>query len=456
MAASASASASAAAAGSAAAAAAPDALKAGAGLMGAPSPPKPVQPHLPPLEFGGDACAPAAASSGGGAGEGEVARACRYRRGEELGAGGFGRVFRCWRRSASGVDEQAFAVKVISLRRLRFSPTAEKDLINLKREAGILKSLPAHPQVVSFFDSVEDQHWLFLVLELVSGGDLLSNLRALGRRCLEEQEASFVLRQLTDGLAFLHGRGVVHRDLKPENVLVASVERQRALRFFRVKISDFGLSKAVGEGLSECRSAVGTRRYVAPEVLTGGTYDCRVDLWSLGVLMYLLLEGSFPHDQPARAPQAALDAAVAKAHVGKPVKALLSGLLRLEPARRLCLAELGSHPWLQQQRQQPSERLVREESGVEDPLALRRLTSSAGAVSTASAAFGGLSSVGSRDFSALLAVPFAPGAPAHSAASAASLLSGAGGGGAASTADLAGPMSPPPPKRPRSWSPEAV
>mmetsp|Transcript_61695 Transcript_61695/g.201330 ORF Transcript_61695/g.201330 Transcript_61695/m.201330 type:complete len:420 (+) Transcript_61695:284-1543(+) len=278
-----------------------------------------------------------------------------FRRGEELGSGGFARVFRCWRRSPSSAGRgEAFAVKVLNLRRMRLSNTAERNFENLRRETEILKAMPSHPNVVRLVDCVEEAHWFFLVLELVPGGDLLSNLArridltsaAPERRCLAGPEAAFVLRQLVDGLTFLHGRGVVHRDLKLENVLVSSSQCKGALTLYNVKISDFGLSKASGEGISEPHSMVGTRRYVAPEVLSGASYDYRVDLWSLGVLLYLLLDGRFPHEQPAQAPQPALDAAVARLPTGRAVQALVSGLLRRDPGRRVALSELAAHPWV--------------------------------------------------------------------------------------------------------------
>merc|ERR1740121_3506505 len=175
---------------------------------------------------------------------------------------------------------------------MKLSPHGEKARQRLQRELTILRSLPPHPRIVKMVDSLEEGDWFFLVLELVAGGDLFGV-----RRPLLEREASFVFWQLTEGLGFLHRQGVVHRDLKLENVLVASERREGPHVLYDVKISDFGLSKSIGLGQAN-HSSVGTMRYAAPEVLDGRPYDFRADLWSLGVLLYVLLQGCYPDDQP--------------------------------------------------------------------------------------------------------------------------------------------------------------
>eukprot|EP00913_Durusdinium_trenchii_P018761 g17630.t1 len=110
---------------------------------------------------------------------------------------------------------------------------------------------------------------------------------------LLEREVAFVFWQLVDGLGFLHRQNIIHRDLKLENVLISDRHREGKLTLFNVKISDFGLSKAVADcAVETLNSVVGTQRYVAPEVLRRPvSYDYRVDFWSLGILTYLLLAG---------------------------------------------------------------------------------------------------------------------------------------------------------------------
>jgi len=276
--------------------------------------PPPVSPSLPPCDFG------------------------RYERGTELGRGAYGQVFECTR-DGSG---ETFAVKVINMRKLCLSVNSERELKKLHREVDILKTLPPHPHIVRLEDVLEEGDWLFLVLELVSRGDLFNTLIArTGRKPrLLEREALFVFWQLVDSLSFLHSHGILHRDLKLENVLIASVQHDGPLVFYNVKITDFGLSKSVRDSLSGPHSLVGTRRYVAPEVLKREAYDFRVDLWSLGILMYILVAGRYPDDQPARVKQEVLDLAISRLEASADVRRMLAGLLQLDPGRRTSMDEL--------------------------------------------------------------------------------------------------------------------
>eukprot|EP00927_Polykrikos_kofoidii_P008961 TRINITY_DN13734_c0_g1_i2.p1 TRINITY_DN13734_c0_g1~~TRINITY_DN13734_c0_g1_i2.p1 ORF type:complete len:904 (+),score=148.35 TRINITY_DN13734_c0_g1_i2:208-2919(+) len=273
----------------------------------------------------------------------------RWVRGAELGHGAYSQVFEC--REVEGDDAQVFAAKIIRTRALRLSANPEREQKKMRREVVILKNLPPHPNVVRMVDAIDEDYWLILVLELVTGGDLFGALvrRPGPRPHFHDREAAFVTRQLTEGLMFLHSRGIVHRDLKLENVLIASVEfgDRGRLMFYNVKITDFGLSKVMGEGLSEPHSMVGTRRYVAPEVLHGSVYDNRVDLWSLGIILYLLIDGRYPHDIPGQANQESLDTASERIAANKAVQDLISGLMRVKAELRLSLSELRAHPWLQ-------------------------------------------------------------------------------------------------------------
>jgi len=264
-----------------------------------------------------------------------------YHRGRELGRGVSGQVFVAGKPGcASG-----FAVKAVDLRRIRLSPNAEREQKKLRREVEILKMLPPHENIIQLMDAFEEGDWFLLVLELVGGGDLYTVLTAREPPRLLEREASYVTQQLVDGLAFLHGQRIIHRDLKLENVLVASEKRQRPLVLYRVKITDFGLSKAVGYGLSEAMSTVGTQPYTAPEVLREGSYDFTSDLWCLGVLLYVLLAGHFPFDKMVSS-QLQLDEIASRLKVSKNAKSIVHGLLRLEPGKRVSLETVQGHEWL--------------------------------------------------------------------------------------------------------------
>eukprot|EP00927_Polykrikos_kofoidii_P022461 TRINITY_DN2094_c2_g1_i1.p1 TRINITY_DN2094_c2_g1~~TRINITY_DN2094_c2_g1_i1.p1 ORF type:complete len:749 (+),score=138.62 TRINITY_DN2094_c2_g1_i1:166-2412(+) len=268
-----------------------------------------------------------------------------YRRGRELGRGASGYVFVCKRKGhACG-----FAVKAIDLRRTRLSPNEEREQKKLRREVDILKKLPPHDHIVPLIDAFQEGDWFLLVLELVGGGDLFTVLTVREPSRLFEREASFVLRQLADGLAFLHSQGVIHRDLKLENVLVASERRERRMTLYSVKITDFGLSKAVGAGLSDAKSRVGTRPYAAPEIWGGETYDFRSDLWSLGVLLYVLLAGHFPFSS-ARIPtnQVDLDSVVERLKSTDAAQSMVRGLLQFDPSKRQNLQAMCQDAWMAQ------------------------------------------------------------------------------------------------------------
>lgn len=266
-----------------------------------------------------------------------------YRRGQELGRGSSGKVFMCSRKGRAG----GFAVKVVDLRRIEMSPFAEREQKKLRREVAILQKLPPHKNVVQLVDAFEEGPWMFFVLELVGGGDLFTVLTSRPAPRLLDREAAFVLLQLVRGLQFLHGEGVIHRDLKLENVLVASEQYHRPMNWtlYSVKITDFGLSKSVGEGLSVAKSTVGTRPYTAPEVLKEGVHDFSSDLWCLGVLLFVLLQGHFPFDHVTSI-QAEIDSIVVRAKATDTAKSVLLGFLRLEPSSRMALGSVLENPWL--------------------------------------------------------------------------------------------------------------
>eukprot|EP00435_Cladocopium_sp_Y103_P038644 s1112_g10.t1 len=267
-----------------------------------------------------------------------------YRRGRELGRGASGQVFVCHKKGDSS-GGGGYAVKVVDLRRLHLQPNAEREEKKLSREVEILTRLPPHPNIVQLIDTFEDGDWFLLVLELVGGGDLYTVLTNREPPRLQEREAAFVVAQLVEGLSFLHSQGIIHRDMKLENVLVANERREKPLVFYTVKITDFGLSKAIGAGFSEARSTVGTRPYTAPEVLREDSHDFSSDLWCLGVLLFVLLAGHFPFNKiPTK--QDELQHLVGKLKISDLSKSVLLGLLQLEPLKRLDLAGLARHEWI--------------------------------------------------------------------------------------------------------------
>lgn len=292
-----------------------------------------------------------------------------YTLGEELGRGAYGRVFVCHK---AGTDER-FAAKTFDLRRLQLSANLDREKKKIKREAEILRTLPPHPSLVRFDGMVQEGDQVFFLLELVIGGDLetvlLQRPKINGRPRFREREACYVFRQLVEGLGHLHCHGIIHRDLKLENVLVLQVpSKDQEEVMLDVKLTDFGLSKIVGEGCSDATSTVGSPRYVAPEVLAKGVHDFRADLWSLGILLYVLLNGSFPDAEPAKASQGKLDAATNSLPVSPQVQTVVLGLLRHQPESRMPLEILRVLPWLKPPQVKLEEKVhVKSEDGQECP-----------------------------------------------------------------------------------------
>ena len=158
----------------------------------------------------------------------------------------------------------------------------------VKREIEILK-LCQHPHLIKLLDVFENQEYIYIVSELLHGGDMFSYMEKRDFR-IPESRACKLVHSLATALFYLHSYGIVHRDLKPENMLMVDDGEESD-----IKIADFGLAKMVGPN-EVCKESFGTLSYVAPEVLLQQSYDKSADVWSLGVVSYLLLCGSLPFD----------------------------------------------------------------------------------------------------------------------------------------------------------------
>jgi len=199
-----------------------------------------------------------------------------YVKKEVLGKGNFAVVHRCIRKD----DKEEFAMKTISKSNLEV-----KDKLRLKREIKIL-SVVNHPNVIRLIDCYEHNKRYRIIMELSTGGHLLERLSH--EKLFTECKAANIIRQLADALSYMHKKGVVHRDLKPENILLND-------DYSTIKITDFGLSMYTEDAWARnMQTPCGTPAYVAPEVLLKKGYDCQCDLWSVGVILYLLLSGLHP------------------------------------------------------------------------------------------------------------------------------------------------------------------
>jgi len=198
-----------------------------------------------------------------------------YELGEELGRGAFSIVVKGTNKST----KEIVAIKIID----KTKASGESDRKRLETEVKILKQVN-HPNIVGLKELFETDKNLYLVMELVTGGELFDKIVEKGS--YTEHESCEIVRKILGAVSYLHSQGIAHRDLKPENLLL------RGGTDTEVLISDFGLSKIVSES-AMMETACGTPYYVAPEVLLANGYDKEVDLWSVGVITYLLFCG-FP------------------------------------------------------------------------------------------------------------------------------------------------------------------
>lgn len=194
---------------------------------------------------------------------------------ELLGTGAFSVVRLAESKERVG---QMYAIKIIDKKALK----GKED--SLENEIKVLRRLQ-HPNIVQLLETYEDKSKVYLVMELVTGGELFD--RIVEKGSYTEKDASDLIRQVLEAVEYMHEQGVVHRDLKPENLLYYSPEEES-----KIMISDFGLSKMEDSGIMA--TACGTPGYVAPEVLAQKPYGKAVDVWSIGVISYILLCGYPP------------------------------------------------------------------------------------------------------------------------------------------------------------------
>eukprot|EP01129_Flabellula_baltica_P010202 TRINITY_DN428_c0_g1_i1.p1 TRINITY_DN428_c0_g1~~TRINITY_DN428_c0_g1_i1.p1 ORF type:complete len:313 (-),score=69.91 TRINITY_DN428_c0_g1_i1:21-908(-) len=197
-----------------------------------------------------------------------------YQLDDFIAKGAQGSVYRCVHRQSG----QVYAVKIVSVKGL-----SEKEIQKILKEIQLLTISDSHG-VVKLIETFKSLSHLYLVMELARGGELFDFVASRGH--LSEAEACWIIVQLLNGLLTIHSRGVVHRDLKLENILITDTTN------LTVKISDFGLATQFNQ--RKLKKSCGTPEYVAPEVLISQEYDNRCDLWSLGVIAYMLLSGYPP------------------------------------------------------------------------------------------------------------------------------------------------------------------
>eukprot|EP01121_Diplochlamys_sp_Union-15-3_P022867 TRINITY_DN986_c0_g1_i2.p1 TRINITY_DN986_c0_g1~~TRINITY_DN986_c0_g1_i2.p1 ORF type:complete len:383 (-),score=83.69 TRINITY_DN986_c0_g1_i2:452-1600(-) len=191
-----------------------------------------------------------------------------YTFGKELGKGGFSVVKECVNKETG----EKVAIKIIEKQN-----AGEEELQLLQREIDIMEKL-THKNIISLVETFDEPEHIYLVLELVTGGELFDQI--LARGSYGERDAANIVKQILLAIQYMHSNGVAHRDLKPENLLCSGKNGEI------IKVTDFGLSKDFGQ--DKLKTSCGTPDYVAPEVLKGQAYDSSVDIWSIGVISYIL------------------------------------------------------------------------------------------------------------------------------------------------------------------------
>jgi len=255
---------------------------------------------------------------------------------DKLGRGKFGLV----RAAIHKKSSKKVAVKIIKKKDM-----SNDDLELLKREIEILK-ICQHPNIIRLLDIFENQEYIYIVMELLKGGDLFSYLDSRNFKISEERAKSMV-HSIATSTFYLPNSGIPHSALMPENILM--VDKSDVSD---IKLVDFGLSKIIGPN-ETCNEPFGTLSYVAPEVLLQKPYGKAVDLWSIGIITYLLLSGNLPFDDPE-------DREIARQTIYEPAdfsepkwekkskeaRNFVERLLVKDPENRMTLEQVLEHPWL--------------------------------------------------------------------------------------------------------------
>ncbi|XP_019959799.2 calcium/calmodulin-dependent protein kinase IGb [Paralichthys olivaceus] len=250
---------------------------------------------------------------------------------EELGSGAFSEVYMVKEKKTG----KMFAMKCVKKK--------QKTDLNLENEIAVLRRIK-HDNVVGMEDFYESRTHYYLIMQLVSGGELFD--RILDRGVYSEKDASRVIQQVLQAVSYLHQNDVVHRDLKPENILFYCPDENS-----KVMISDFGLSKMVDNDIMS--TACGTPGYVAPEVLAQKPYSKAVDCWSIGVITYILLCGYPPFYEES---ETRLFSKIMKAQyefdspfwddISESAKDFIRNMMQKNPNMRYSTDQALRHPWI--------------------------------------------------------------------------------------------------------------
>lgn len=261
---------------------------------------------------------------------------------EVLGSGSHSIVYKASKKSESKQKEY-YAVKVMEK---KDETTEEKIDLEIK----ILQN-SKHPNIVEYYDRFETNSKIVIVLELLTGKELLDRIIAKGY--YSELSASAAIKQIVTAVEYLHQQGYIHRDIKPANLVFQSDDE-----FSPIKLTDFSLAASIDKTINGSINGVmatpcGTPTYVSPEILKRENYDESVDIWSIGVVLYIVLCGYPPFTSNVRS---VLYKQICKGEyayespfwddISSSAKSLVDGCLQVDPAKRFTAFDILNHPWI--------------------------------------------------------------------------------------------------------------
>lgn len=265
-----------------------------------------------------------------------------YKIGAKLGSGSFGVV-----KVATHLETgEKWAIKIVNKEKAGSSA-----VVLLEREVAILKKVD-HPNIIHLEEVFETPKRMYLLMELCSQGELNSLYKE--REVLPEEDAKIVVERLAKAVSYLHKNDIVHRDIKLENILLSTNPSNPEDKLY-IKLTDFGLSVVKGGVGSDSmiQNTCGTPIYMAPEVIDNQGYSQQCDVWSIGVLAYMLIGGNPPFSgrdeeglyENIRKGELDFTSKIWQ-NVSTEGKNAVQGLLKVDPAHRLTVNELLDHPWI--------------------------------------------------------------------------------------------------------------
>ncbi|MBN3307871.1 DAPK3 kinase, partial [Amia calva] len=256
------------------------------------------------------------------------------------GSGQFA-IVKCCVEKSSG---QEYAAKFIKKRQSRGSRRGVRRE-EIEREVSILQQTQ-HPNIVTLHDVFENRTDVVLILELVSGGELFDFLAQ--KESLSEEEATQFIKQILDGVHYLHSRKIAHFDLKPENIMLLD----KNVPLPRIKLIDFGLAHKIEDGV-EFKNIFGTPEFVAPEIVNYEPLGLAADMWSIGVITYILLSGASPFLGESKQETLANISGMNYdfdeeffSRTSELAKSFISQLLEKDTRKRLTIQDALNHPWI--------------------------------------------------------------------------------------------------------------